>query len=206
MDDLARMRESHRVQHLQEQIDARRRVEPVRIAPRRERFALHVFHGDVRHARSIDPGIVEPGDARALQRCQDAAFACEALDHLGRHVAQPWNLQCHLPFECPVGAPRQPHLGHAAGTQGLQQFICAEPLACLACAGLVGRIQVADAWRTVQWAAAHCRRIIGQQCFAQGAYQRPVLVGQRFQPHAARHRLQRQRLVQQFAQSGHLLI
>ena len=122
--------------------DARGGIESPRLAPARERLALHVFHGDVGHAGYIDAGIVEAGDARIFQRGQDAAFAREAFGHLRGHFLQAGNLQRHLSLERPIGASRQPHLGHAANAQGAQQFVGAEPLTRLARGQARGRMRL----------------------------------------------------------------
>ena len=155
MDHLAPVRIAHRIQHLQEHADARRPVEPARVAPRHQGFALHVLHRDVRNAAGIHAGVVQAGDPRILQRGEDVAFEREALGHLRRTTLQARDLQRHLAFERAVGAAGEPDVRHAAGPQRPQQLVGAELLARLA-AGRSFRPGVGclDARRTIQRPAA----------------------------------------------------
>ena len=198
------MRVAHRVEHLDEQPDARRCIECAGIAPCDQLLALHVLHRDVGCAGGIEAGIVKAGDVRGFERGEDAAFAREAIRHLCRHIAQVGNLERDLPLECPVRAVRQPHLRHAAGAQRPQQLVGAEPLA-RAAFDLpdihgAGRLHARHA---IQRTADCAGRIVRQQALAQGLHQRLVLLGQRVQPDETLLRRQRHGLVQQLPESRH---
>ena len=136
MDDLTLVGVLHGLEHLQEQAQARTDVEPLRIAPVGEQLTLHVLHRQEGQAVGIDAGVVQPRNMRMLQTRENVALAEEALFQIVAHARHRRQLQGHLAVERAVRALRQPHFGHAAGTQQTYQFVRSDAVAGLKSGGL----------------------------------------------------------------------
>jgi hypothetical protein len=207
VDHLPRMRMAHRIEHAQEDAHALDHGEIARIAPGRQHLAAHILHREVRHATGIDARVVQPRDAGILQPREDVALMREARRHLHAHLVHARYLQRHLPVEGAIGTARQPHLGHAARAQQALQLIGPHALARLAAAGaglIRGGIGERHARQVLHALAQRGNGVIRQQYAAQRLHQWLVAHRQGFDPATPGGRRQRQRLVEQLAQSRHL--
>ena len=88
VDDERLVRVLHRRQHLQSEIDARVKAEPIRIAIDVKGDALDVLERDIRLAVLGDARIEQARDVRVVELGEDGAFAHEALAHRGVHEAR----------------------------------------------------------------------------------------------------------------------
>ena len=128
--DQPRMGMRHCRQHVEEEPDQRGRARRAVDAVAVDRFAVDVFQHQVGLAGlGADAGIEQACDVRVVEPREDAALALET-----RHAAaaeQPGlqELDCHLAFVAPIGAPRQPDAAHAAVAQFTLQRVGADGLA-----------------------------------------------------------------------------
>ena len=86
VDDLTLVRVLNGLEHLQEQPQPRADVEPLRVAPVGEQFALHVLHRQVGQAMRIDAGVVQACNMRMFQARENVALAREALFEIAAHT------------------------------------------------------------------------------------------------------------------------
>ncbi len=115
-DQLA-VRVGHRAADLQEERDARPRIEAVSRGIGDERLAGHVLHHEEGFAVGGDAAIEQPRDVRVRERRQDLALAAKVGFEIGRRHGAPDHLQRDVVAVLPVGAPREEHRAHAAAAE-----------------------------------------------------------------------------------------
>ncbi len=103
----------NRVAHGREQDEPVPDAERLAIAVRRDGFACHVFHGEVRPAVGGDAAVEEARDVRVLKARENLALAEKAPQNLSAVRPAADQLECDLLFELAVGAIREEHTAHA---------------------------------------------------------------------------------------------
>jgi hypothetical protein len=89
----------HSVADLNEQFEPLPGRESVAIAIRRDRFAAHALHGEVRTALGRGTSIEHLRDRRMRHDCQRLTLGLEARDHLARVHASLDHFERHLAFD-----------------------------------------------------------------------------------------------------------
>ena len=112
------MRETHRVQHLQEQHDAFAQAEAARIAPAIDGFAIDALHHEIRFTVGADAAIEQGGDVGMLQAGQDLPFAQETFARDRRVGTGADQLERGLLRVRAVAAFDRMHRAHAAAADG----------------------------------------------------------------------------------------
>ncbi len=123
------MRVRHRARDLQHEKHPRRHVEPAVLGEAVERLALDELEREPGLAVVGDAGVIQPRDVRVLERREDLALARQALGQpraLPRAVRQ---LQRDAALLQQVGALGQPHAGHAAAAELADEPVGADPVA-----------------------------------------------------------------------------
>src|SRR6185312_17304990 len=95
MDDKTRMRVLHRTQHLLEESQPRRYVEPPFIAIVGERHAVDVLEREIRLPRRRETCVVEARDVRVRELGENIALAREAFQQVARVEAGVRQLESH---------------------------------------------------------------------------------------------------------------
>jgi hypothetical protein len=195
-----RVREAHRVCHLQEQAQPLGEGRPPGAAIGIDRNAIDRLHRKVRPARLGDAGVVEARDVRVLQRGRDVALAGHALGQT-EAPAGTRQLQRHLTLHASVDLLGEPDQRHAAGADLADRVVRTE-----AVAGAVGRgvggfcLSLRDGGDgNLQWAA---QEIVGldpgtAMHAPQHGHERTIAGRQGRQPSLAFVRAQLEQLLQQ---------
>ena len=195
MHDQPRMRMRHRIGDLQEQAQALRHVELMLAAVHVDGLAADALHRHPGPAGRGDACVVQPRDARVLQRAQDVALARHALRQAHR-PAGARQLERHVAAQHAIGTLGQPDGGHAAGTQLADQPVRADLVAGLV--GLqvaVGQVVCRERHRPLQKRVGLDRRARQQR--AQQRHECLLFGRQRAQPGVALVPRQRQRRFEQ---------
>lgn len=195
------VRVRHRLGHLQDEAQPRVDRQAALAAMHVDRHAVDELHRQPGPALGGDAGVVQPRDARVLERGEDVALARHALREAGG-PAGVRELERLLAVQAAVGALGQPHRGHAAVAELAQQPVGAD-----AVAGRIGFdarfIEAVDRQRLAQEVVAG----IGAGALEQLAQQRQqIAVGflQALQPGLALRRRQRERGFEQRIQAPQL--
>ena len=109
MHDQARVRERHRAQDVEEQLQLLAQVEPLGAAVFVRRDAVDVFEREIGTPAFVDAGVVEARDVRMLEAGEDFALARDALLDAAIHQAEVRQLERHLALDRAVDALGQPH-------------------------------------------------------------------------------------------------
>ena len=128
VDDQPPMGMRHRAHHLHEEAQPFARAQLLLLAKDIQRQAVDVFHGDVRPAAFVQPGVVQARDVRVFQQRADLALARHAFGEAGR-AGDARQFERHLALECAVGTFGQPDRAHAALADLAQQPVRAHPVA-----------------------------------------------------------------------------
>ncbi len=123
MHDQARVREGHRAQDVEEQLQLLAQVEPLGAAVLVRGDAVDVFEREIGTPVFVDAGVVEPRDVRVLEAGENLALARDALLDAAIHQAQVRQLERHLALDGAVDALGQPHGRCPAAAELAQQAI-----------------------------------------------------------------------------------
>ena len=88
MHDQPRVREGHRAQDVEEQLQLLAQVEPLGAAVLIRRGAVDVFEREIGPSAFVDAGVVEARDVRVLEAGEDLALARDALLDAAIHQAR----------------------------------------------------------------------------------------------------------------------
>ena len=122
VDDAFLMRVLHAFAELDEQLETLTYGQTVAVTIRRDRFASHVLHREVRTAFGRAAAVEHFGNRGVFHQRQGLAFGLEARDDLSRVHPGLDDLHRHLTAHR-MELLGEPHLAHAAFAQALQQSI-----------------------------------------------------------------------------------
>jgi hypothetical protein len=148
------------VGHLQEQLEPRRNVQPVRVGIVVDARAVDVLEDQKGLARGRDAGIEEPGDVRVSDPREQRAFTRESPTRDGVEYGEVEQLQRDVALELPIAPARQPHGPHPPHAERTFERVRADRLSCEGCNDCAGGDQ-----RSRQEIRCHDAIVFAQQSF-----------------------------------------
>ncbi len=126
MDDEPGMRILDGVHDLPHEFEPHVDVRAVLAAPLRDRHAIDIFQREIRPAVGGEARVIERGDVRMVEACEDVALTAEAFAHRARKKVDVRQLEGHVAVELAVGALREPDHTHSAGSNFAHEPIDAD--------------------------------------------------------------------------------